>query len=77
MIYIILLGYILPLIITALIHYFDEATETVGDFFNAWVAIFIPVFNIIFVVWTLNRVLWEKINVEEYFEKLSNKKLWK
>jgi len=73
MIYIILLGYVLPLIITALIHYFDEPTETVGDFFKYWWAIFIPLINIYFSIGLPIYILF----TSGYFKNLSNKKLWK
>lgn len=73
MIYIILLGYVLPLIITALIHYFDEGVITVGDFFKYWWAIFIPVFNIFTAIFVPLHILF----TSGYFKNLSNKKLWK
>ena len=43
----ILVLYVLPMIISGLIHYFDPKVKTLGDFMDMWWAIFIPFFNFI------------------------------
>ena len=46
----ILVLYVLPMIISGLLHYFDPKTKTLGDFMDMWWAIFLPFFNFITII---------------------------
>jgi len=42
-----ILFYIVPMILSTLILYFDEEMQTIGDMLKAWWAVLIPLMNII------------------------------
>lgn len=42
-----ILFYIVPMILSTIILYFDEDTQTIGDMLKAWWAVLIPLINVI------------------------------
>lgn len=42
-----ILFYIVPMILSTLILYFDEEIQTIGDMLEAWWAVLIPLINVI------------------------------
>lgn len=55
----ILVLYVLPMLISGSIQYFDKTTQTLGDFMDMWWAIFLPFFNIFIAICVPISILWE------------------
>ena len=81
MMYIILIGYVLPMLVNAIYLYRDETVKTVGDFLeNSWMAI-IPFINfflmcLIPLTYILD-LLEDRFDIQSMWKNLMNKKIKK
>lgn len=77
MIYGILGFYVIPMILAMLITYFDEDTETVGDFLRYWWAFIIPIINLATTLGGIFAIIYNFTKFNKRWQNFKNIKLKK
>ena len=81
MMYIILIGYVLPILVNAIYIYKDETVKTVGDFLENFWMVLIPFINFILMclipLTYILDLLEDRFDIQSMWKNLMNKKIKK